>query len=79
LWDQVRLGKRCFLFIKPINAWERGLHEIFFKILLLKINFFYILDRFDTLILKIKNIILMYFRMKNTLKNNRSYTLKEDI
>ena len=37
--------------------------------------FFYILNYFDALILKIifkkiKNIILIYFNMKNTLKNN---------
>jgi hypothetical protein len=26
---------------------------------------------------KIKNIILMYFQMKNTLKNNHNYTFKQ--
>jgi hypothetical protein len=39
------------------------------------------LDRFDALILKIiflkKNIILMHFGMKNTLKSNRNYTPKQ--
>jgi hypothetical protein len=53
-----------------------------------KLNFFYLLqiniflvflDYFDTLISKIilknkKNIILIYFRVKNTLKNNHNYT-----
>jgi hypothetical protein len=52
-----------------------------FKFFLLKINFFYVLDRFDALILKIiflkKNIILMHFGMKNTLKSNRNYTPKQ--
>ena len=40
-----------------------------------------VLDRFDALILKIiflkwKNIILIYFSMKNILKNNRNHTFK---
>jgi hypothetical protein len=43
----------------------------------------YILDCFNALILKIifkiyKNIILIYFRMKNTLKNNHNHTLKQN-
>jgi len=29
--------------------------------------------------LKIKNIILMYFGIKNTLKNNRNYTPKQTL
>ena len=41
-------------------------------------NYFFILNRFDTLILKNKkNIILMHFGMKNTLKNNHNHTLKQ--
>jgi hypothetical protein len=42
--------------------------------------FIYILDRFDAMISKIilkKYIILMYFSMKNILKNNRNYILKQ--
>jgi uncharacterized membrane protein required for colicin V production len=42
--------------------------------------FIYILDRFDAMILKIilkKYIILMYFSMKNILKINRNYILKQ--
>jgi len=38
------------------------------------------LDRFDAMISKIilkKYIILMYFSMKNILKNNRNYILKQ--
>jgi hypothetical protein len=49
---------------------------------LLKINFFYVLDRFDALISKIifknkKNIILMPFSMKSILKSNRNHTPKQ--
>jgi hypothetical protein len=41
-------------------------------------------DHFDALISKMifknkKNIILMHFQMKNTLKNNRNYTPKRDL
>jgi len=42
--------------------------------------FIYILNRFDAMISKIilkKYIILMYFSMKNILKNNRNYILKQ--
>jgi len=42
--------------------------------------YIYILDRFDAMISKIilkKYIILMYFSMKNILKNNRNYILKQ--
>jgi predicted metal-binding protein len=43
-----------------------------------------VLNCFNALILKIifkkyKNIILIYFRMKNTLKNNHNHTLKQKI
>ena len=49
---------------------------------MLKINFFYVLDRFDALISKIifknkKNIILMPFSMKSILKSNRNHTPKQ--
>jgi len=50
---------------------------------MLKVNIFlYFLNRFDVIILKLifekyKNIILMHFGMKNTLKINRNYTLKQ--
>jgi hypothetical protein len=40
------------------------------------------LDYFDVLISKMifkKNIILMHFRVKNTLKNNFNHTLKHDM
>jgi len=51
---------------------------------LLKINFFfYVLDRFDALISKLiffkKNIILMYFSVKNILKNNHNYIFKKSL
>jgi hypothetical protein len=48
----------------------------------LKVKYFlYVLNYFDVLILKIifkklKKIILMYFSMKNILKNNYNYTFK---
>jgi hypothetical protein len=48
-----------------------------------KINIFLcVLNRFDVLILKIifkkcKNIILIHFSIKNTLKNNRKHTNKQ--
>jgi hypothetical protein len=57
---------------------------VFFK----KIKFFFalniflmFLDHFDVLMLKInlnffKNIILMYFQTKNTMKNNRYHNAK---
>ena len=46
--------------------------------------FLYVFDRFNTLILKnnflkIKNIILMYFSTKNTLKNNCNHTPKQTL
>ena len=34
------------------------------------------LDHFDALMLKIKNIVLIYFRVKYTLKNNHNHTFK---
>jgi hypothetical protein len=48
----------------------------------LKINFLCVLDHIDMLISKIisknkKNIILMDFSMKNTLKSNRNHTPKQ--
>jgi len=61
-------------------VWKRGATRVFkFFIFLLKINFFYILDCFDTLISKIilKNIILMHFGMENALKNNHNHTPKQ--
>jgi hypothetical protein len=48
---------------------------------LLKNNFLYVLDCFDTSILKIiflkKNIIFIHFGMKNILKNNHNHTPKQ--
>jgi hypothetical protein len=45
----------CFLYIKPFgNAVQTAFHKN--SIFLLKINFLYVLDHFDALILKIKNI-----------------------
>jgi len=42
-----------------------------------KLIFFLVfLDHFDTLIF-FKKIILIYFRIKNTFKNNHNYTLKK--
>jgi hypothetical protein len=45
------------------------------------LNFFYVLDRLDALISIIiffkKNIILMHFSMKNTLKSNRNHIPKQ--
>jgi hypothetical protein len=63
-------------------VFENTVHSVFKKKKknLLKIIFFYILDRFDAMISKIilkKYIILMYFSMKNILKNNRNYILKQ--
>jgi hypothetical protein len=55
------------------------------NLFLLKNNFFNVLNRFDALILKIiflkikKNIILMHFGMKNTLKNNQNKNKKKDV
>jgi len=54
----------------------------YFKSILKKIKYFFIfLNYFDALILKIifknkKNIILIYFQVKNTLKTNRDHTSK---
>ena len=63
------------------NAVQIAFHKNF-KNILLKISFFYVLDRFDVLISKIifKKYIYIYinaFRHENTLKNNRNYTLKQ--
>jgi hypothetical protein len=62
------------------NSFE---NHVFFKkkIIILILFFLYFFDRFDVLISKIifkkrKNFILMYFRAKNTLKNNCYHTLK---
>jgi len=51
---------------------------------LLQINVFGVSDHFDALILKIifkkikKNIILMHFQVKNTLKSNDNHTYKHN-
>jgi hypothetical protein len=50
----------------------------------LKLNFLVFLDRFDVLISKMnfkkwKNIILMYFQVKKTLKNNLYHTPKHSV
>jgi hypothetical protein len=65
------------------SVWKRG-QSVFCKfIFLLKFNFFlYILDYFDILILKIifknkKNIILIYFKIKNILKSNSNHISKQ--
>ena len=61
-------------------VWERDTNRIFKKFNIFIKNIFLILDRFDALILKIikKNIILIYFNIKNTLKNKYNYISKQD-
>ena len=53
---------------------------VFFKILFLKKIYFLYFYVFDVLMLKyfkkIKKYILIYFQVKNTLKNNRYYIFK---
>jgi hypothetical protein len=56
--------------------------ENFLFFYLLQINIFFIFsDYFDVLMLKIiffkKNIILMYFKMKNSLESKRDYNSKQ--
>jgi len=71
----------CFFF-KNIFVWDcgpnRGLSK--FNFFWLKINFFIFSYHFDMLMSEInfikKNIILMHFRAKNTLKSNCYHTLK---
>jgi hypothetical protein len=59
-----------------LASWAMGTQEYVFTFI------FVFLDHFDVLMLKIifkklkKYIILMHFRVKNTLKNNRYYNSK---
>jgi hypothetical protein len=59
-------------------SWDANCVSKKINLFLLK-NFVCVFDSFDVLIskiifLKIKNIILMYFSTKNTLKSNRNHT-----
>jgi hypothetical protein len=67
----------CFCILK---AFLKNLNFFYF---FLQINIFFSVFRLfwcvdvENNFLKIKNIILIYFRVKNTLKNNRNHTLRE--